>query len=690
MGEFASRLQHAWSVFKGNEFDSNYIANIGPGDYVPHDRVILSGGNERSIVAAILNRIAIDVAAVTIYEAKVNENRQPTEKINSGLTECLTRQANIDQTGRGFIFDAVMSMFENGHVVLVPTDTSDDTNTPMTGAYDIIQMRVGKVTQWYPEYVEVEVYNEKEGRRRKVTVPKRTVAIIQNPFYNIMNTPNSTVSRLIKKLNYLDQIDRASSSGKMNLVLSLPYAVKTEKQRKEAAARVKQIEMQLVNNQYGITYVDGTEKITQLSHSLENNLLDQVKYLTTIVYDQFGLTEDVFHGKADEKEMLYYRSRCLEPILDSLVDEMNRKFITKTAAAKGHSIIYYINPFKLVPVDNVAEMADKFTRNEILTSNEFRAIIGFKPSEDPNADQLRNKNLNEAKENIVNKILTPMNDTAVDTNGASGATNQNGTKTGEKMDTKTFTSTLSEEEYTSIMANMDEIGNMLDSFEQEVNGKHIKHDAFENETVALVHYASPYYDPVYAHEYYMAHRKLKGKSTSSVDTTGLNEAGLKRAASEKAEAEASTEAETNALKYDVEQSLTSKQKELKKSMTDLSSTTKNNLSTMRKDYLDKIKAATTQEEKFALRKEMMSSITQARIAKNKVETTLKDTYRSETEELKKSSDKQAADIVIKYENQYASVVEQMKLMEKYTSTGTEEEKEKESKQQFTASGRVIS
>lgn len=395
--EVSSRLKHAWNAFVNNRDPTASYRDIGPGYSYRPDRPRLTRGNERSIITSVYNRIALDVAANDIRHVKLDEDDRFSEVIDSGLNNCLALDANIDQTGRAFIQDAVMSMLDEGCVALVPIETTF--NPQQTGSFDIVTIRTGKILDWYPKHVRVSVYNERSGKREEIVLPKDTIAIIENPLYAVMNEPNSTMQRLIRKLNLLDAIDEQSGSGKLDLIIQLPYVVKTEARRQQAEARRKDIEMQLAGSKYGIAYTDGTEKITQLNRSVDNNLMKQIEYLTSMLYSQLGITQAVLEGTADEKTMLNYYSRTIEPIIAAIVDEMKRKFLTKTARTRRQSIAFFRDPFKLVPVDNIAEIADKFTRNEIMTSNEIRQKIGMKPSKDPKADKLINSNLNQPEEN---------------------------------------------------------------------------------------------------------------------------------------------------------------------------------------------------------------------------------------------------------------------------------------------------
>lgn len=385
-----SRLQSAWNVFI-NRDPIDYYRDIGPAYSYRPDRPRLTRGNERSIVTAVYNRIALDVAGIDIQHVRLDEENRFVDTIKSGLNSCLSLEANMDQTGRAFIQDVVMSVLDEGCIAIVPVDTTG--NPDKTGSYDVKTMRTGKILEWYPQKVKVQVYNENTGHKEDITISKSSVAIVENPLYAVMNEPNSTMQRLIRKLNLLDAVDEQSSSGKLDLIIQLPYVVKTEARRIQADSRRKEIEAQLTGSKYGIAYADGTEKITQLNRPVENNLMKQIEYLTSMLYSQLGITSTILDGTADDKTMLNYYNRTIEPIISAIVDEMKRKFLTKTAITQLQSIMYNRDPFKLVPVSELSEIADKFTRNEILSSNEVRQIIGYKPSKDPNADLLKNKNI---------------------------------------------------------------------------------------------------------------------------------------------------------------------------------------------------------------------------------------------------------------------------------------------------------
>ena len=405
---FLSRLKHAWNAFNNKDPTPKY-QDIGASYYYRPDRPRFTGGNERTIVTSVYNRIALDAAAVEIKHVRLDENGRYLETIDSGINRCLNEEANIDQTGRAFIQDVVMSMLDEGCVAIVPVDTTFNPN--ITNSYDIQSMRVGKILQWYPNHIQVRVYNEKTGNKEDIIVPKNTVGIIENPLYAVINEPNSTMQRLIRKLSLLDAVDEQSGSGKLDLIIQLPYTIKTEARRQQAEARRKEIEVQLTNSKYGIAYTDGTERITQLNRPIENNLMKQIEYLTSMLYSQLGITQSILDGTADEKTMLNYYSRSIEPIISAIVDELKRKFLTRTARSQLQSFLFFRDPFKLVPITEIATIADTFTRNEILSSNEVRQLIGIKPSSDPKADQLRNSNLNQTEDDYY---VDPGNETEYD------------------------------------------------------------------------------------------------------------------------------------------------------------------------------------------------------------------------------------------------------------------------------------
>ena len=401
----SSRLKHAWNAFTGNRDPTMNTQYYGSSYYRRPDRIRFSRGADKTIATAIYNRIAMDVAAIDIRHVRLDENGRYKEEMKSGLNECFKVAANIDQTPRQFKQDIVMSMLDEGCIAIVPVDTTYDPRD--TDSYDIHTMRTGKVVEWYPQHVKVELYNERTGNKEQVVLPKKTVSVIENPLYAVVNENNSVMQRLIKKLALLDTIDEQSGSGKLDLIIQLPYVVKTEARKKQAEDRRQSIEDQLAGSKYGIAYTDGTERITQLNRPVENNLMKQIEYLTSMLYSQLGITQAVMDGTADEKTMLNYNNRTIEPIIAAIVEGMHRTFLTKTARTKGQAIVYYRDPFKLVPLNDIAEIADKFTRNEILSSNEIRQIIGMKPSSDPKADQLVNSNISQPDNKTGTEIDVP-------------------------------------------------------------------------------------------------------------------------------------------------------------------------------------------------------------------------------------------------------------------------------------------
>lgn len=413
-----TRIQNAWNAFLNRDTNDIYRVPYSYSGFISSsrpDRVRLISGNERTIINAIETRIAVDTASVKVIHARLDENGRFQNTIASGLNSCMTLSANKDQTGRAFFQDLVISMLDEGCVAVVPVDT--DVNPEDTDSYEILSMRVGKIVSWFPDHVRVRLYNDRTGRFEEILVQKEKVAIIENPFYSVMNEPNSTLKRLTRKLQLIDAVDEQTSSGKLDLIIQLPYVVKTEQRRQQAEQRRKDIEMQLTGSKYGIAYTDGTEKVIQLNRSLENNLMTQIEYLTSMLYGQLGITEEILKGTADEKMTLNYNNRIIEPILSAITDEFKRKFLTPTARTQRQSVMFFREPFKLVPVNDIAEIADKFTRNAILSSNELRGLIGFKPVDDPKADELRNKNLNETEGEqapVVTSRNTDHDDSGID------------------------------------------------------------------------------------------------------------------------------------------------------------------------------------------------------------------------------------------------------------------------------------
>ena len=387
--KFTDRLKHAWNAFANKD----PTTNMGPSYFSRPDRMHFSRGAERSIVTSVYTRLSIYSASVELKHVRVDENKSYLYDMQSGLNECLTTSANIDQTGRAFLQDIVMSMLDEGCVAIVPTDT--DVNI-QKGTFDILKMRTGKIVEWYPEHIKVRLYNERKGNKEEIILPKKSVAIVENPFYSVMNEPNSTMQRLIHKLALLDNVDEMAGSGKLNMIIQLPYIIKTEQKRTQAENRRKEIENQLKDSKYGIAYADGTEKINQLNRPLDSKLFEQVTYLTDTLYGQLGLTKEIMDGTADEKAMNNYYERTIKPILKAIIDEMRRKFLTKTARTQKQDIMFFRNAFDLVPTTQLADLSDKLTRNEIMTSNEMRQVIGLKPANDPGANELRNKNISQS------------------------------------------------------------------------------------------------------------------------------------------------------------------------------------------------------------------------------------------------------------------------------------------------------
>ena len=398
--DLITRIQRGWNAFRNRDPTTDY-RDYGESYYYRPDRPMFTRGNERSIATSVYNRIALDASSIIIQHVRLDENSRFSSVINSGLNNCLNLDANLDQTGRAFLQDAVMSMLDEGCVALVPVITDEN---PDTGSYDIFSMRTGRIIEWHPAHVKVRAYNELTGRKEDLILPKSTVAIVENPLYAVINEPNSTMQRLIRKLSLLDVTDEQTASGKLDLIIQLPYVIKTPARQQQAEDRRKAIEMQLASSKYGIAYTDGTERITQLNRPAENNLMKQIEYLTNLLYSQLGITQTIMDGTADDKTMLNYYSRTIEPIVSAIVDELKRKFLTKTARSQGQSIMFFRDPFKLVPVNDLAELADKFTRNEIMTSNEIRQIVGMKPSDDPKADELKNSNISESKQEAQKQL----------------------------------------------------------------------------------------------------------------------------------------------------------------------------------------------------------------------------------------------------------------------------------------------
>jgi predicted RNase H-like HicB family nuclease len=521
---FFDRLSHAWNAFQNKDPTPSYES---AGYYNRPDRHKLRMGNDNTIITAIYNRIAIDVSAIDIEHVRVDENENFVEKIkDSSLNYIFSTEANIDQNSRDFIRDVVLSMFDEGYVALVPIDT--DVKPNITGAFDIHTLRTGKIITWYGDSVDVEVYNEKKCIKETVRVLKRSTAIIENPLYSVMNEPNSTLRRLVRKLALLDQVDEQSSSGKLDLIIQLPYIIKSEARKKQAEQRRQEIEDQLTGTKYGIAYTDGTEKVVQLGHPIENNLLKQIEYLTTLLYSQLGLTEAVFNGTAKEEEMLNYYNRTIEPIISAITEECQRKFLTKTARAQRQRITFFRDPFKLVPITQLADLSNSLSRNEVITSNELRAVLGFKPSSDPRADQLINSNINTA---------------------------EGGAPAGQMpmMDDQSFA-----QQQEMMTNNIDMYLNQMDSMAQS----ELSHTG-ENKPAGG--YASKYYDPEKAHEYYEKTKRLKGRRSNK----GLNEEGIAAAEYMRNQIDTQHQKELDAKTQETQDYLTKQDEDLESTVTNI-------------------------------------------------------------------------------------------------------------------------
>ena len=639
---FIDRLQHGWNAFMNKDPTRNDY-NTGPGYSYRPDRPRLSRGNERTIVTSIFNRIALDVAALNITHCKVDDNGRYVSNMDSTLNNCLNLEANIDQTGRAFIQDVVISMFDEGCVAIVPVDTSIDPE--VSGSYNVESMRTGKILEWYPKHVKVRVYNENTGIKEDIKLPKSSVAIIENPLFAVVNEPNSTLQRLMRKLALLDVVDEQSSAGKLDMIIQLPYTIKSEARRTQAEARRKDIEMQLTNTKYGIAYVDATEKITQLNRPLENNLMKQIEYLTNMLYSQLGITQTILDGTADEQTLLNYHSRTIEPIVSAIVDEMKRKFLTKTARTQKQTITFFRDPFKLVPVNNIADIADKFTRNEVLTSNEIRQIIGFKPSADPKADELRNSNLNHPDEKEEQE--SPGQE-------VQGLPEQSETDTGE---------------YDQAMGDLDDLDAQLDDLESSLPKESLKH------------YASPYYDPVKAHEYYMKTRELKGENSRS-STAGLNDEGKAVAKYVKNQLDTErkgkiedhsnqTQAQINAKKNDMNSTIKSKKENMESTIESHKTQTtqkieklREELSGMSMDDWNK-HAERIQSEIAKLREDNSTIRAKLQEAYSAESANLRNDYKNESTNLRNAHKTETDRLKTEYEEKYKSELDKIKSDVKY-------------------------
>ena len=637
---FIDRLQHGWNAFMNKDPTRGYY-NTGPGYSYRPDRPRLTRGNERTIVTSIFNRIALDVSALNITHCKVDENGRYVSSIDSPLNNCLNLEANLDQTGRAFIQDVVISMFDEGCVAVVPVDTSIDPE--ISGSYNVESMRTGKILEWYPKHVKVRVYNENTGIKEDIKLPKSSVSIIENPLFAVVNEPNSTLQRLMRKLALLDVVDEQTSAGKLDMIIQLPYTIKSEARRTQAEARRKDIEMQLTNTKYGIAYVDATEKITQLNRPLENNLMKQIEYLTNMLYSQLGITQTILDGTADEQTLLNYHSRTIEPIASAIVDEMKRKFLTKTARTQKQTITFFRDPFKLVPVNNIADIADKFTRNEVLTSNEIRQIIGFKPSSDPKADELRNSNLNHPDEN-----------------------GNQGQKQGQGLPEQ---SNQESSEYEQAMGDLDELDAQLDDLESNLPDESLKH------------YASPYYDPVKAHEYYMKNRELKGEN-SRKSTAGLNDEGKAVAryvknqldTERKSKVDAhnnQTQAQIDVKKNNMDSTINAKKKNMIASIESHKTQTKEKIEKLREELKgmsidDWNKHAEHIQSEIAKLRESNDTIRAKLQAEYSSESAnLRTAYKNDSTNLRNAHKTEAARLSKEYEEKYKSELDKLKSDAKY-------------------------
>ena len=650
---FIDRLQHGWNAFMNKDPTRGYY-DTGPGYSYRPDRPRLTRGNERTIVTSIFNRIALDVAALNIAHCKVDENGRYVSSIDSSLNNCLNLEANLDQTGRAFIQDVVISMFDEGCVAVVPVDTSIDPE--ISGSYNVESMRTGKILEWYPKHVKVRVYNENTGIKEDIKLPKSSVSIIENPLFAVVNEPNSTLQRLMRKLALLDVVDEQTSAGKLDMIIQLPYTIKSEARRTQAEARRKDIEMQLTNTKYGIAYVDATEKITQLNRPLENNLMKQIEYLTNMLYSQLGITQTILDGTADEQTLLNYHSRTIEPIASAIVDEMKRKFLTKTARTQKQTITFFRDPFKLVPVNNIADIADKFTRNEVLTSNEIRQIIGFKPSSDPKADELRNSNLNHPDEN-----------------------GNQGQKQGQGLPEQL---NQGSSEYERAMGDLDELDAQLDDLESSLPDESLKH------------YASPYYDPVKAHEYYMKNRELKGEN-SRKSTAGLNDEGKAIAqyvknqldTERKSKVDAhnnQTQAQIDVKKNNMDSTINAKKKNMIASIESHKTQTKEKIEKLREELKgmsmdDWNKHAERIQSEIAKLRESNDTIRAKLQAEYSSESAnLRTAYKNDSTNLRNAHKTETARLSKEYEEKYKSELDKLKSDAKYIKVSKSSKSSKKS------------
>ena len=676
------RLAHAWNAFKGNDYISTQNRVTGPAYSFRPDQYHFNTYNEKSIVNAVLTRIAIDCSMVNIEHARVDDNENYVEMIRSKLNTCLKIDANIDQTGRAFMLDAVYSLLDEGVVAIVPVET--DVNPKMTSGFDVTNLRVGKVIQWYPKDVQVRVFNEEHGKTEDIILPKKMVCLPENPFYQIMNEPNSTVKRVTRILNKLDILNEQNASGKLDLIIQLPYDLKSPSRQERAEHRRKLIENQLTGSKYGIAYIDSTERITQINRAIENNMLSQVEYFMKLLYSQFGISEKVMTGEATEEEMMVYYDRVVNPIMAAITEEMTRKFLSKTARTQRQVIWYFRDPFDLIPVGKVAEIADTFIRNEILTKNEVRGLIGFKPSDDPAADELQNPNLYPTEEGELQNE-------------------------GEMMDPM-----ASEEEVADVQGDidsLDEYDAQLDELEKSLAQSAFAaydnflsqsgigfNDVTESEFSSYIqHYASKYYDPQYAHEYYEKHKKLKGRNTLSEKgkevadyvTKKINEERDKEISSSKSRTSSSLAAAKNKHSSTVESSKNTRDRniEAKKEATkqavenhkaqmdnqiqqlrdQLASWGKSGLKGKSKEVRDKIARLREQnnEAKAKLQEDLSSYSYSEREAHGTRSSASKSEYDKSSGNIRSSGSKEVASIKEKYQDRLAT--EMGKIMNEYSA-----------------------
>ena len=687
------RLAHAWNAFKGKDYIGTQNRVIGPAYSFRPDQYKFNTYNEKSIVTAVLTRFAIDCSMVNVEHARVDENENYVEMIKSKLNTCLKLDANVDQTGRAFMLDAVYSLLDEGVVAIVPVET--DIDPKKTTGYDVLELRVGKVIQWYPKDVQVRVFNEEKGINEDIILPKKMVGLPENPFYQIMNEPNSTVKRVTRILNKLDILNEHNSSGKLDLIIQLPYDLKSPARQQRAEQRLKMLENQLEGKKYGIAYIDSTERVTQINRAIENNMLQQVEYFMKLLYQQFGISERVMSGEASEEEMMVYYDRVVNPILASITEEMTRKFLSKTARSQRQVIWYFRDPFDLIPVGKVAEIADTFIRNEILTKNEVRGLIGFKPSDDPAADQLQNPNLYPTEEGgfqnggeMIDPMASP--EEVADVQGEIDSLDEYDAELDE------LEKSLSQSAFTAYDKFLSQSGIAFNELDERSLDFYLKH------------YASKYYDPVYAHEYYEKHKKLKGRSSLSEKgkevadyvTKKMNEERDKEVSSSKSKTTRSLESARNKHSSTVESSRNTRDRniEAKKNATQqavenhkaqmdnqiqqlrdqLASWGKSGLKGKSKEVRQKIARLREEnnEAKAKLQEELSSYSYSEREAHSTRSASSKSEYDTSSSSIKESGAKEVADIKSKYEDRLAT--EMGKIMKEYPAEAKSKKGENDS------------